>query len=706
MQTHLLLSVAPARKRPRGLFAQLHCLVVREHLSLGARGALGFTAAIVAAVACGSSRSSSQDGGAPPPPAICNTPSGPHPMPWFQDVTADVGLAPSGSFVPHASSVVSGDFDNDGWSDLVATASSSERGAPTSGPAMGQPVRLLLMNRPSPTDPSSRVFVDATAASGLLATRDGANDRGWGVTNVGDVDNDGNVDVILCPADEINTTPPNPQDPCDAFLGDGQGHFTLAATSDLDGKVFWVPGAALLDYDHDGNLDFWPSTVAHWPYDPYGPNRMPPTLFRGNGDGTFQNVSGNVGLPTADGSVQDGTQWRHVFGNVACDLDGDGYDEMIFADYGREENQVWRFDGTRFTNVAHAWGVDYDDRMDYSDDQSWRCYCDNSPQMACSPDPPAPAMNCCDFCQQDGLACPSTSCPAWLRWDPGTSGEVWGLGGNYFSMACGDINDDGQLDLVSATIVHGDVGSSEDPTEIILNPGGLTPQGPAFTRPGNQATGLYIPETGYYWNHGDDMMVMVDVDLDGRKDLFVTTTGAYEATDTHRLWHQKDDGTFEEIEQPAGLLPTTNLPNLHGPAFVDIDGDGDLDLVAGDNSSSQVLHVFRNLAGQDNNWLRVRLIGAGPGAGGASVSAIGARISVTAGGRTQTQYVSGGYGHGNVQADLVLTFGLGSSCTVDSVEVRWPDVTGSVSSFTEVSPNYTATITQGSQTIQYTSFAP
>jgi hypothetical protein len=68
--------------------------------------------------------------------------------------------------------------------------------------------------------------------------------------------------------------------------------------------------------------------------------------------------------------------------------------------------------------------------------------------------------------------------------------------------------------------------------------------------------------------------------------------------------------------------------------------------------------------------------------------------------------VSGGYGHGNVQADLVLTFGLGSSCTVDSVEVRWPDVTGSVSSFTEVSPNYTATITQGSQTIQYTSFAP
>jgi hypothetical protein len=630
-------------------------------------------------------------------------------MPWFQEVTADVGLAPSGSFVPHAVSVLSGDFDNDGWSDVIAMANNSERGVPTSGPLQGQAVRFLLMNRPSPSDPTSRVFMDATSDSGLLATRDGSNDRGWGISNVGDLDNDGNVDVISCPADEINGTPPNPQDPCDAFLGDGQGHFALASTSDLDRKLFWVPGGALLDYDHDGNLDFWPSTVAHWPYDPYGPNNMPPTLFRGNGDGTFQNVSGSVGLPTADGQVQDGTQWRHVFGNVACDLDGDGTDEMVFADYGREENQVWRFDGTQFSNVAHAWGIDYDDRMDYSDDQSWRCYCANNPQSPCSPEPPAPAMNCCIFCQQDGLSCPSTACPAWLRWAPGTSGEVWGLGGNYFSFACADVNDDGLLDLVSATIVHGDVGSSEDPSEIILNPGNLGPGGPPFTRPGNQATGLAIPESGFYWDHGDDMVVLVDVDLDGRKDLFFTTTGVYEASDTHRLFHQKEDGTFEEIETQAGLLGK-NAPNLQGPAFIDVDGDGDLDLVAGESSAqagaagNQVLHVFRNLAGQDNNWLRVRLVGAGPGAGGAGLSAIGARVRVTAGGRTQTQYVSGGYGHSNVQADLVLTFGLGSSCSVDSVEVRWPDGANTVSTYANVSANYTATVTQGSPVIQYVSF--
>src|SRR5262249_20232304 len=157
--------------------------------------------------------------------------------------------------------------------------------------------------------------------------------------------NDGNVDLVLCPADELSTDGPNPQDPCDALLGDGSGHFKLAAPSDLDAMVIWAPSGSLLDYDHDGNLDFWPATVAHWPYDPNGPNNMPPTLYRGHGDGTFSDVSAMVGLPTQDGIPDDGTEWRHVFGTTACDLDDDGYDEMVFADYGRQENQVWRFDG-------------------------------------------------------------------------------------------------------------------------------------------------------------------------------------------------------------------------------------------------------------------------------------------------------------------------------------------------------------------------
>lgn len=41
---------------------------------------------------------------------------------------------------------------------------------------------------------------------------------------------------------------------------------------------------------------------------------------------------------------------------------------------------------------------------------------------------------------------------------------------------------------------------------------------------------------------------------------------------------------------------------------------------------------------------------------------------VTASGCTQTQEVSGGYGHNSIQNDLELTFGLGAPCAIDRDE--------------------------------------
>jgi enediyne biosynthesis protein E4 len=672
--------------------------------------ALLFSSAVGVAWACGATSNDVDAGppreaGASPalPPRICKAPSpGPAGFPWFTEVTAEVGLAETATLEPVAGSVIAADLDGDGFADLVTTAYNSQRGDPTTGELANKPVRFVFMSKADPQKPGNRIFVDATQASGLLATRDGAGHRGWGITNAGDLDDDGDVDLILCPADEITTTY-SPMDPCDAFLNDGHGHFTLSSASnnDLDVGVHWYPSGALFDFDRDGFLDFWPATVAHWPYDPNGPNDEPPTLLRGRGDGTFENVSMQVGLPKMDGTLDAGTQWRHVFGVVACDIDGDGDDDMIFADYGREENQVWRNDNGTFTNVAHQLGVDYDDRTDYSDDQSYQCWCANGPFPPCNPLPPEPIVDCCEFCTQMHDVCPGTCPPTFRGWDPKTSTKPYSLGGNYFSFACGDINDDGFLDLVSATIQHGDVGTDEDPSELILNPG----DGGAFTRPGNQNDGLYIPEPparGLYWNHGDDMMVLVDVDLDGKKDIFSTTTGAYEVSDTHRLWRQTSSGPpprFEEIEYPAGLLGNGDMPNLQGPAWIDIDGDGDLDLVAGETASPYTMHVYRNLVGQDQNWLRIRLQGGGKGK--ANTSAVGALVKVTAGGKTQTQYVSGGYGHGNVQADFVLTFGLGATCDVDEVVVRWPDASKTVSTYTNVLANYEVTIVEGAANVSY-----
>ena len=266
--------------------------------------------------ACSTSNPGGGDGqvvdasNAPPPPRICKpaaaTPS-PASQAWFTDATADVGLAKTATLEPLASSIAAADLDGDGFVDLVAQHGFSSRGLPKEGTLAGKRTRFILMNRPDPANPAHRIYVDATAESGILATREGGTDHGYGMVNLGDLDGSGTIDVITC-----SPEPPPDKEPCMAYLNDGKAHFTLAAPSSLDKKMFWVPSAALLDYDRDGILDFWPATVAHWPYDPTLADQGP-TLFRGSGDGTFANVSKSVGLPMTDGVAADGTEWRHVF---------------------------------------------------------------------------------------------------------------------------------------------------------------------------------------------------------------------------------------------------------------------------------------------------------------------------------------------------------------------------------------------------------
>ncbi len=639
------------------------------------------------AIACSSSTSTAEDTVAPPP-RICKPPKTAPQGAWFTDVTSDVGLGRGGPSFPLATGVIAADLDGDGFSDFIALYGASKRGLlPADHPYAGKRARAVYINRPDPADPAHRIFVETTVESGVLATRDGAGERGFSLANAGDLDNDGDVDLVLCNAEAL-TREYTPLDACEAFLNDGKGHFVLAEPSALGAKVFWAPSGALFDYDRDGVLDFWPATIAHWPYDPMGPNNQRPLLFRGNGDGTFENVAAEVGLPTKDGTPEDGTSFRHTFGVTACDLDGDGDDDIVLASYGRQENWVFRNDGGKFTNVAKELGLAHDDRVDYNDDQSYRCYCQENPTKCPEGTPGPPFQFCGAFGGKLGRG-----------WYPGITDQPYALGGNHFTFACGDIDDDGDMDLVSATIVHGDVGSSADPTEIIVNPG----NGARFERPGNDKTGMVRPAKGIYWNHGDDMAVMVDVDLDGKKDIFTTTTGAYEMEDHARLWHQKADRTFEELAVSSGLVPADFKKNLHGPAWIDIDGDGDLDLVVGDTRNGR-LTVLRNDVGQDRNLVRIRLVG--KGAGGANVSAIGAKVRVKAGGVVQTDYVRGGYGQSNVENDLVLTFGLGDACDIESIEVTWPNAEKTVTTYEHVLANYAITIREGKADVEYPATAP
>jgi len=635
---------------------------------------------MVALIACGSSSKNEPvidpdagtDSGPPPPARVCKTPGAP-PMPWFVDATEEFGLGSKASPLVLATVIVSADFDGDGYADLLTFQGTSER-AKTVADGKLTGARALLMNRPSPDDPSRRIYVNTTVESGLLATRDGTNDRGATNAWLGDFDNDGDTDVITCPNDFTAASPPAMVDPCAAFLNDGKGHFTLAAQSDLDTQIFAHAGA-VFDYDRDGVLDAFAGGMAHWPNGGPGVKyKIPPHVYKGAGDGTFANTSAEAGLPQKEGPAKDGKTFRHTFGITHCDLDGDGDEDVLLASYGRQENWVFRNDNGVFVEAGHELGLDHDDREDYSDDQSYLCYCAANPtDPTCKPGLPKP-----------GLSCTAFGGPYFRGWQPGVTDQPYMLGGNNFGVACGDIDDDGDMDVMFTTIVHGDVGAASDPTELILNPG----NGKKFTRPGNDVTGLLREEKGLYWNHGDNMPTFVDIDLDGRKDITLTST-VYEDETSHTwLWHQKQDGKFEEISDPAGMQFT----QAQGVSWVDVDGDGDLDFIVGGGADTK-LKIYKNVIGQDQNFTRIRL--AGKGAGFSNALGIGARVKVTAGGRTQTLEMQGGMGFVAQQHDFVLTFGLGSACDIDKIEVRWPDAKNTVTTYTGVRANYNVLLKEG-----------
>lgn len=256
--------------------------------------------------------------------------------------------SPAKDFIVEANGggVILGDFDRDGRVDLVVIDGSTlervEKGEP------GYPARLFLGKG------------DGTfAAAG--STWDMAGGR-WGMGGAaGDIDGDGWLDLV------VTEWGPNR-----VFLNDqGRGFHEITAQAGLVGSE-WSTSAALLDYDRDGNLDlvvvnylaFDPKTVARrgaagctWKGIDVmcGPEGLAPThdrLFRGKGDGTFEDRTTSAGFRPADAA--------YGLGVMTLDYDDDG-DTDVYVTNDSTPNHLWenRGDGT-FVEVGFRRGVSHD----------------------------------------------------------------------------------------------------------------------------------------------------------------------------------------------------------------------------------------------------------------------------------------------------------------------------------------------------------
>jgi hypothetical protein len=160
-----------------------------------------------------------------------------------------------------------------------------------------------------------------------------------------------------------------------------------------------------------------------------------------------------------------------------------------------------------------------------------------------------------------------------------------------------------------------------------------------------------------------------DVNNDGRYDLFIAKGNVdrmpdFAQKDPNNLLLQKEDGTFEEVGDKAGIL---SFRNHRGAQLVDLNGDGKLDLVV--TARRENVQVWRNTSTDLGHFLEVKLL-----EDGGNRNAVGAWVEVKEeGGKVMSRenFVGGGHASGNAG---FLHFGLGTQ-TATQIRVQWPDGT-------------------------------
>jgi hypothetical protein len=223
----------------------------------------------------------------------------------FEDVSAAAGV----DRFNWSGGAILDDFDNDGWLDLIVTSSD-----PTQSMA-------YYHNNGDGT------FEDRTERAGLSRQLGGLN------CVQSDYNNDGNLDILIVRGAWL----PWPMRPS-LLRNNGDGTFTDVTVE--AGLLEPVNSACAVwaDYDNDGWLDLFVCC-----------ERQPNRLYHNRGDGTFEEVAAKAGL-IWDGRCAKGAAW--------IDFDNDGYPDLFVSNSGQAPSQLFRNnrDGT-FTDVTEQMGI-------------------------------------------------------------------------------------------------------------------------------------------------------------------------------------------------------------------------------------------------------------------------------------------------------------------------------------------------------------
>ncbi len=451
----------------------------------------------------------------------------------------------------------------------------------------------------------------------------------------GDYDNDGHVDLLVNGGVKL-------------YKNDGAGGFIdvteASGLSDLPGGTYsgvwgdfnndgfpdifaagsgptWAPDYLIINQG-DGTFDwtdvytdFWVTAAAGWGdynndglIDLYVPaaevwsgaggTYQADVFYENRGDGTFEDMTQECGLGGMPACYGRSVAW--------CDYDEDGDQDVYISNYRLHPNFLWdnQGDGT-FIERSQELGIQGDEEY----------YQGNGPYYG------------------------------------HTIGSAWG-----------DINNDGDFDLVTANLAHGGhYLEFSDITKVYLNNGA-----PDYDFMD------WLPESsGITYKETHSSPAFADFDHDG--DLDVVITCVYNFPKAH-LYENLGNAVFQDITDEWGIV----AKNSWGAAWADYDEDGDLDLIV---SSTDGLKLCRNDA-SDGAWVKILLTGKD-----SNKAAVGARVDIETAGLHQARQVEAGMGTCSSQNSPFVHFGLGSALIIDTLTITWPS--GLTDAYTNLPVNTT-----------------
>jgi hypothetical protein len=247
----------------------------------------------------------------------------------FSDVTRSAGL----DVEMYGMGVAVGDYDNDGYPDILITCVGQNR---------------LFKNTGKAT------FIDVTKSSGLGGRQALSTSALWL-----DFDRDGLLDLfvcnyvkwsaehdVFCSLDGKHKSYCTPEayrgETCWLFHNRGNGTFEdVTAGSGIFDSSSKSLGVAMLDYDHDG----WPDLLVT-------NDTQPNKLYRNQHNGTFKDVAVDAGIAfSAEGRARAG------MGVDAADFDNSGNFGIAITNFDNEMTGLYRASGGNYVDIAMQSGV-------------------------------------------------------------------------------------------------------------------------------------------------------------------------------------------------------------------------------------------------------------------------------------------------------------------------------------------------------------